>query len=179
MAGGPGEQCESGAAVLVARRGVDGVAEHGDGLGGVPGLAQFVAVHLQGVRRERRLGFEVACGGEAFGGPPGGLLQAFLGQHGAQAYAEADPGACEHREGGLFEVAFRGAGLQARDQRPQLVDGFGGRMVDSANATIATNSVSAGSVTPSRCEGIARVRPMWRRVATSWITRRPVSIIEM
>ena len=53
------------------------------------------------------------------------------------------------------------------------------RIVDSANATIATNSLSAGSVTPSRCEGIARVFPIYRRVATSWTARRPVSIIEM
>ncbi len=41
------------------------------------------------------------------------------------------------------------------------------RTVDSANAIIATNSVSAGSVTPSKCGGIASVRAIWRRLATS------------
>lgn len=115
LADRPRQQRESGTAIRIAHRGINGLLEHRDSTGGLPGLAQLIAVHLQRVRREGRPGVEMACGGEALGCPSGGHPQTLIWQHSTQAHPEADPCLPEHREGGLFEMAFCGPGLQSRD----------------------------------------------------------------
>jgi hypothetical protein len=72
LARGPSEQGKGGSDVFSARCAVDGMLEDRDGLGSFPGLVQFVAVHLRGVRQEFRLLFEVTCGGQALDRPPSG-----------------------------------------------------------------------------------------------------------
>ena len=68
----------------------------------------------------------MACSGEALGCPSSGHPQTLIWQHSTEAHPETDPCLPEDRQGRLFEMAFCGAGLQSRDQWPQLVDCLSG-----------------------------------------------------